>query len=60
MERSSRLQYNSMDTQEFEIFLKKFEINQIEFCPYPEFPYTDKRNCPGFVIISPIDSYMSN
>ena len=31
-------------------FFKKFKI---EFCPYPEFPYAEKRNPPGFVNISP-------
>ena len=31
-------------------FSKKFEI---EFCPYPDFPYTEKRNRPDFVDISP-------
>ena len=32
---------------------KKFEIDKIEFCPYPEFPYVEKKNRPGFVNISP-------
>ena len=32
------------------IFSKKFEI---EFCLYPDFPYAEKRNRPGFVDISP-------
>ena len=32
---------------------KKFEIDEIEFCPYPEFPYAEKRNRTGFVNISP-------
>ena len=31
-------------------FFKKFEI---EFCPYPDFPYAEKRNRPGFVDIIP-------
>ena len=35
------------------IFFKKFEIDEIEFCPYPKFPYAEKRNRPGFVNISP-------
>ena len=35
------------------IFLKKFEIDEIEFCPYPEFPYAEKRNRPGFFNTSP-------
>ena len=34
-------------------FFKKLEIDAIEFCPYPEFPYAEKRNRPGFVNISP-------
>ena len=34
-------------------FFQKFEIDEIEFCPYPEFPYAEKRNRPGFVTISP-------
>ena len=41
-----------METQKCEFF-KKFEIEEIEFCPYPEFPYAEKRNRPGFVNISP-------
>ena len=39
-----------METQKFDFFFKKFEI---EFCPYPDFPYAEKRNRPGFVDISP-------
>ena len=39
--------------QKIWIFLKKFEIDEIEFCPYPECPYPEKRNRPGFVDISP-------
>ena len=34
------------------IFFKKLEIDEIEFCPYPEFPYAEKINRPGFVNIS--------
>ena len=34
-------------------FFKKFEIDEIEFCPYPEFPYAEKKNRPSFVDISP-------
>ena len=41
-------------------FFQKFEIDEIEFCPYPEFPYAEKRNRPGFVNISPTVSYISN
>ena len=39
-----------METQKCENFFKKFEI---EFCPYIEFPYAEKKNRPGFVNISP-------
>ena len=42
-----------METQKCENFPKKFEIDEIEFCPYPEFPYAKKKNHPGFVNISP-------
>ena len=42
-----------METQKCEFFFQKFEIDKIEFCPYPEFPYAEKRNRPGFVNISP-------
>ena len=42
-----------METQKCENIFKKFEIDEIEFCPYPEFPYAEKRNRPGFVNISP-------
>ena len=34
-----------METRKFEFFFKKFEI---EFCPYPEFPYAEKRNHLSF------------
>ena len=43
-----------METQKCEKIFKKFKIDEIEeFCPYPEFPYAEKRNRPGFVNISP-------
>ena len=42
-----------METQKCQIFFKNFEIDEIEFCPYSEFPYAEKRNRPGFVNISP-------
>ena len=35
-------------------FFKKFEIDEIEFCPYPEFPYAEKRNQYQY------QSYVSN
>ena len=51
MERSSRvLQHGNPEMWNF---FKKFEIDEIEFCPYPEFPYAEKLNRPGFVTISP-------
>ena len=54
MERSSRvLQHGNPDMWNF---FKKFEI---EFCPYIEFPYAEKKNRPGFVNISP-DWYQSS
>ena len=45
-------EYFFMETQKCEFFFKKFEIDEIEFCPYPEFPYAEKRNRPAFVNIS--------
>ena len=39
-----------METPKFDFFSKKFEI---EFCPYPDFPYAEKRNRSGVVDISP-------
>ena len=47
MERSSRVLQRKPQNL---IFFKKFEI---EFCPYPDFPYTEKKNRPGFVDIRP-------
>ena len=47
MEWSSRVHHGNPK------LFKKFEIDEIEFCPYPEFPYADKLNRPGFVNISP-------
>ena len=39
-----------METPKLDFFFsKKFEM---EFCPYPDFPYAEKRNRPGFVDIS--------
>ena len=40
--------YYSMKTQKFDFFFKKFEIYDIQFCPYPE-----KRSHLSFVNISP-------
>ena len=39
-----------METPKFDFFFKKYEI---EFCPYSDFPYAEKRNRHGFVDISP-------
>ena len=38
-------------------FFKKFEIDKIEFCPYPEFPYAEKKKTPW---VRQYQSYMSN
>ena len=51
MERSSRVLHHGNPKNVN--FFKKLEIDEIEFCPYPEFPYAKKRNLPGFVNISP-------
>ena len=36
---------------------KKFEIDKIEFCPYPEFPYAEKKKSPW---LRQYQSYISN
>ena len=41
MERSSRVLHHG--NPEMWNFFKKFEIDEIEFCPYPEFPYAEKK-----------------
>ena len=46
-------EYYNMEIQKWIFFIKKLEIDEIEFCPYPEFLYAEKRNRPGFVNISP-------
>ena len=51
MERSSRVLHHG--NRKMWKFFKKFEIDEIEFCPYPEFLYAEKRNRPGFVNTSP-------
>ena len=51
MERSSRVLHHG--NPEMWKFFKKFEIDEIEFCPYIDFPYAEKKNRPGFVNISP-------
>ena len=51
MERFSRVLHHG--NPEMWKFFKKFEIDEIEFCPYPEFPYAEKKKRPGFVNISP-------
>ena len=39
------------------IFFKKFEIDEIEFCPYIEFPYAEKKKSPW---LRQYQSYISN
>ena len=51
MERSSRVLQRG--NPKMWKFFKKIEIDEIEFCPYPEFPYAEKKNRSGFVNISP-------
>ena len=51
MERFSRVLHHG--NPEIWKFFQKFEIDEIEFFPYPEFPYAEKKNRPGFVNISP-------
>ena len=41
MERSSRVLLHE-NPEMWKIF-KKFEIDEIEFCLYPEFPYAEKK-----------------
>ena len=43
MERSSRVLHHENQNNWF-FFSNKFEIDEIEFCPYPEFPYAKKKN----------------
>ena len=42
MEWSSRVLHHG--NPEMWNFFKKFEIDEIEFCPYPEFPYVEKKS----------------
>ena len=61
MERSSRVLHHG--NPEMWNFFIKFEVDKIEFCSYPEFPYAEKKNRPGFVNISPtlvIDTSMES
>ena len=51
MERSSRVLHHG--NPKMWKFFRKFEIDEIEFCPYPEFPYAEKSNHLSFVNISP-------
>ena len=55
--------YYRIKTQNLIFFPKKFKIDRIELYPYPDCPYPEKRNHPGFVNISPtfvIDTSMKN
>ena len=54
MEWSSRVLHHG--NPEMWNFFKKFEIDKIEFCPYPEFPYAEKKT-PW---LRQYQSYMSN
>ena len=45
MEWSSRVLHHG--NPEMWKFFKKFEIDKIEFCPYLEFPYAEKKNALG-------------
>ena len=51
MEWSSRVLHHGNSKMWF--FFKWFEIDEIYFCPYPEFLYAQKRNRPDFVNTSP-------
>ena len=51
MEWSTRVLHHG-NPEMWKIF-RKFEIDEIEFCPYPEFPNAEKINHLGFVNISP-------
>ena len=42
-----------METQKWEKNFRKFEIDEIEFCLYPEVPNAEKINHLSFVNISP-------
>ena len=55
MERSSRVLHDGIP--EMWKCFKKFEIDEIEFCPYPEFPYAEKKKSPW---LRQYQSYISN
>ena len=55
MECSSRVLHHG--NPEMWKFSKKFEIDEIEFCPYPEFPYAEKKKSPW---LRQYQSYISN
>ena len=55
MEWSSRVLHHG--NPEMWKFFKKFEIDKIEFCPYPEFPYAEKKKTPW---LRQYQSYISN
>ena len=48
-------EYYTMETQKCEIFSKSSKLTKLNSVqsPYPEFPYAEKKNHPGFVNISP-------
>ena len=55
MERSLRVLHHGHP--EMWKFFKKFEIDEIEFCPYLEFPYAEKKKTPW---LRQYQSYISN
>ena len=55
MEWSSRVLHHG--NLEMWKFFEKFEIDKVEFCPYPEFPYAKKKKTPW---LRQYQSYMSN
>ena len=55
MEWSSRVLHHG-NPEMWKMF-KKFEIDKIEFCPYPEFPYAEKKKSPW---LRQYQSYISN
>ena len=57
MEWSSRVLHHRNPKNVIFFFFKKFEIDEIDFCPYPEFPYAEKKKLPW---LCQYLSYVSN
>ena len=55
MEWSSRVLHHG-NPEMWKIF-KKFKIDEIEFCPYPDFPYAEQKKSPW---LRQYQSYISN